>query len=374
MPYKRRYKRRANGAEDKVARVAKYKKSAKAQSKQIVSLAKSVNVIKHTLKDHTVPVMWENNLIETVALRNQILGGNSAPIVPNSKQERKNSNVLVFPLTSVGNPEFGAYPSTNDRNASPSLVGGSSHIPVQPYGRAIGQESNNSAIGASWMKLYNQKVHMCLRANDTGVPMRYKIYVVRLAKPEDGSSLDSQFLATRRNIDGDLFKGCPNTLTSFELDADYYASDGWNPPSSGSPGAIDEHGSALASVNKNRFFVESSRTVTLGPQPRVNTSTSAVIAPVSASSLATPHARDYYETTFKISYGGVKVAAPNEQEQNVPLRDRTQTIMDVKYENLRSDILRWLVIFPDTNLTAQGTDLGAPVITLRSQISSRCPA
>lgn len=372
MPYKRRYKKR--GADKRVARVAKYKKSAKAQSKQIVSLAKSVSSIKDTLKDHTVPVMWENNLIETVALRNQILGGNNAPIVPNSKTEKKNSNVLVFPLTSVGNPEFGAYPSTNDRNVSPSLVGGASHIPVQPYGRAVGQESNNQAIGASWMKLYNQKVHMCLRANDTGVPMRYKIYVVRLAKPEDGSSLDSQHIALRRNIDGDQFKGCPNSLTSFELDADYYASDGWNPPSSGTGGAIDEHGCALASMNKNRYTVESYRTVTLGPQPRVNSSNSAVLAPVSASSLATPHARDYYETKFNIRYGGVKISAPNEQEKDVPLRDRTQTIMDIKYNNLRPDILRWLVIFPDTNLTPQGTDLGCPVITLRSQISSRVPA
>lgn len=372
MPYKRRYKRR--GADKRVARVAKYKKSAKAQSKQIVSLAKSVSSIKDTLKDHTVPVMWENNLIETIALRNVVLGAATLPVQPNTKFERKNSNVLVFPLTSVGDPESGAYPSTNDKSASASLVGGSAHIPVQPYGRAVGQETNNQAIGASWMKLYNQRVHMCLRANDTGVPMRYKIYVVRLARPEDGSSIDSQYLNMRRNIDGDQFKGCPNTLESFELDADYYASDGWNPPSSGNPGQIDQRGCALASMNKNRYFVESSRTVTLGPQPRVNSSNSAVIAPVSASSLATPHARDYYETYFNIKYGGVKISAPNELEANVPLRDATQTIMDVKYENLRPDILRWMVIFPDTNLTAQGTDLGAPVITLRSQISSRVPA
>ena len=107
MPKRNNKRRRANGAEDKVARRAKYRKSAKAQSKQIVSLAKSINSIKHELKDHSVPVMWENNLQQNATLRNEPLGG------PNGDQPyNKSSNIVVIPLTSVGNPAAGAIPNT----------------------------------------------------------------------------------------------------------------------------------------------------------------------------------------------------------------------------------------------------------------------
>lgn len=371
MPYKNRRtnrRRRANGAEDKVARRAKYRKSAKAQSKQIVSLAKSINHIKHELKDHTVPVMWENNLQQTALLRNAALGSPTGPTPYN-----KTSNIVVIPLTSVGNPEAGAIPNTQVGPSFPSLVGGAAHIPVQPYGRDIG-ETNQPQTGASWVKLYKQRVHMCFRQNDMKIPCRYKLYVVRLAKPEDGSSLDSTMLSLRENIDGIGFNGFPSSNTSFKQEEDFYASDGYLPASSGSSGAIDDLGCALGSLNPNRYKVEHSRSFVLGPMPRTVSSTSQVVPPQYGAVLSTPEARDYYECKFDINYGGVKICAPN-RSNDTSSKELTQTIMDIEYKDIRPDILRWVVIMPDrTTIEGNGNLYGCPVYTLRSSISSRVPA
>lgn len=369
MPYHRRKnnRRRANGAEDKVARRAKHRKSAKAQSKQIVSLAKSINHIKHELKDQTVPVMWENNLQQTSLLRNAALGG------ANLSPYNKTSNIVVIPITSVGNPEKGAIPNTQVGASFPSLVGGAAHIPVQPYGRDIG-ETNQPQTGASWVKLYNQTVHMCFRQNDMTIPCRYKLYVVRLAKPEDGSSLDSTMLSLRKNIDGIGFNGFPSSNTSFKQEEDFYASDGYLPASSGSPGAIDTLGCALGSLNPNRYKVEHSRSFVLGPMPRTVASSSQVVPPQYGAVLSTPEARDYFECKFKINYGGVRLAAPNSSD-DTSTKELTQTIMDIEYKDIRPDILRWVVIMPDRTTIEGNNDLyGCPVYTLRSTISSRVPA
>ena len=370
MPKRNTKRRRPNGAEDKVARRAKYRKSANAQSKQIVSLAKSINHIKHELKDHSVPVMWENNLQQTSLLRNDLLGS------PTAAPFDKTSNICVIPLTSIGDPASGAVPSTQEASQGglPTSTGGSAHVPVQPYGRDIG-ETNQPHVGASWMKLYNQSVHMCFRQNNLNQPIRYKLFVVRLARPEDGSALDSTMLALRRRIDGLNFNGCPDTTNSFVQGEDYYASDSWIPNVNGSQGAIDNLGSALPSMNSNRYVVEHQRSFVLGPMPRAIASTSAVVPPTYGAVLSTPEARDYYECKFHIKYGGVKVMAPN--ITSAQGKEQSQTITDIQYKDLRPDILRWCVVVADRT-TIEGTNGSSPngcaVYTLRSSISSRVPA
>ena len=370
MPKRNTKRRRPNGAEDKVARRAKYRKSAKAQSSQIISLAKSINSIKHELKDHSVPVMWENNLQQTSLLRNDLLGS------PNASPYDKTSNICVIPLTSIGDPASGAVPSTQEASQGglPTSVGGSAHVPVQPYGRDIG-ETNQPHVGASWMKLYSQSVHMCFRQNNINQPMRYKLFVVRLARPEDGSALDSTMLALRRRIDGLNFNGCPDTTGSFVQGEDYYASDSWTPNVSGSAGTIDTLGSALPTMNTNRYVVEHQRSFVLGPMPRAIASTSAVVPPTYGAVLSTPEARDYYECKFNIKYGGVKIMAPN--ITSAQGKEQSQTITDIQYKDLRPDILRWLVVVGDrTTIQGQNNSSpnGVPVYTLRSTISSRVPA
>ena len=370
MPHPRKTKRRANGAEDKVARRAKRNKSAKAQSKQIVSLAKSINYIKEELKDHTVPVMWENNLQQTGQLKNQVLGN---PLVPDTS---KASNVVVIPITSLGDPDSGAVPNTQSGSPAPSLVGGAAHLPVQPFGRDVG-DTNQPHVGASWMKLYTQKVNMCFRQYNLQLPIRFRLYVVRLARPEDGSSNDSTFMASRRCIDGENFVGCPQTLNDFSEGRDFYASDSVTPIMSGVAGSIDDKACALFSLNPNKYFVEHSRSFTLGPRPRRLTSTSTDIQPYLPAAQSTPEARDYYECAFTIKYGGVKISAPNHKDETTN-KEESQTIMDIKYNSIRPDILRWIVVAPDistmdTPVTAD-TSYGAPAYTLRSTIMTRVPA
>lgn len=364
----RKNRRRPNGAEDKVARRAKRNTSAKAQSKYIVSLAKSINVIKHELKDHSVPLMWECNLQQTQPLRNAFLGG------PGQSAYNKSSALCVIPLTSVGDPESGAIPNTQSGSSFPSLVGGSAHTPVQPWARDIG-DTNQPHVGASWMKLYNQRVHMCFRQNDLQVPVRFKLYVVRLARPEDGSSLDSTLLASRRCIDGENLVGAPQAREDFEQDRDFYASDGFTTVSSGTPGAIDNVASALFSLNTNKYTIEHQRSFVLGPMPRRVSSTSQVVRPYIPAVQATPDARDYYECAFDIKYGGVKIMAPTHKD-NTTTKEEPITIMDVKYKDIRSDILRWVVIAPDINTMETPVNglNGHPVYTMRSTISARVPA
>lgn len=370
MPKRNTKRRRPNGAEDKVARRAKYRKSANAQSKQIVSLAKSINSIKHELKDHSVPLMWENNLQQFSLLRNDVLGS------PNGAPYTKTSNICVIPLTSVGDPASGAVPSTQDASQGglPTSAGGSAHVPIQPYGRDIG-ETNQPHVGASWMKLYNQQVHMCFRQNNLNQPIRYKLFVVRLARPEDGSALDSTMLALRKRIDGISFAGCPDSTNTFVQGEDFYGSSSWIPNVNGSIGAADEIGCALPSMNSNRYVVEHQRSFVLGPMPRAIASTSAVVPPTYGAVLSTPEARDYYECKFNIKYGGVKIMAPN--ITSAQGKEQSQTITDIRYRDLRSDILRWCVVVADRT-TIEGSNAssptGVPVYTLRSSISSRVPA
>jgi len=370
MPRRKNYRRRAKGAEDRVARQAKRRTSAKAQGKQIHSLAKSINHIKHELKDHTVPVMWENNLSQTVSLRNVVLGGALQP------SYNKSSNVIVYPLTSIGDPTRGALASTST-SSTPGQAGTCSHSPVQPYGASIG-DTNQAHVTAPWMKLYKQRLNVCLRQADMTIPCRYRIYVVRLARPEDGSSLDSTFLNLRKNIDGISHTGCPTSINDFKQDYDFRASDGYFPSSSGNPGAIDNLGCALAVPNTNRFKIVHSRSCVLGPMPRQVASASTNVTPQYGAVMSTPEARDYYEFNCSWSYGGVKVSAPSEGEPiETTNKEEPQSIMNVSYANLRSDILHWLLIFPDratiTN-TPTNEGYGAPVMTLRSQISTRLPA
>lgn len=364
----RKYKKK--DAPKRVARKAKVRKGKHAQSKQIISLAKSISYIKDELKDHTIPVMWQNNLQQTSLLRNEFLGSATG-----TQPYNKSSNVVVIPLTSVGNPEAGAIPNTQVGASFPSLVGGGAHTPVQPFGRDIG-ETNQPHVGASWMKLYTQKVRMCFRQNDMTTNCRFKLFVVRLARPEDGTSLESQLLAVRRNIDGTSFTGSPTSQNDFKQGEDYYASDSFSAISSGTQGSIDAIAAAIPDMNPNRYVVEHQRSFVLGPHPRRVSSASTVIRPYTPAVQSTPEARDYYECKFNINYGGVKIMAPNHSDQNTN-KESTQTIMDINYENIRPDILRWVVIFSDrATIAAQGgaADQGCPVYTLRSTIKSRVPA
>lgn len=372
MPYTRKFRRqsrRTSGAEDKVARRAKHRKSAKAQSKQIISLAKSINYIKEELKDHTVPVMWENNLQQTGQLKNHLLGN---PLVPDTT---KASNICVIPLTSIGDPDSGAVPNTQTTAPFPSLVGGSAHTPVQPFGRDVG-DTNQPHVGASWMKLYSQRVNMCFRSYNLQVPVRFRLFVVRLAKPDESSN-SATLIASRRCIDGENMSGCPQSLNDFSEGRDFYASDSITPIMSGVAGSIDNKACALFSLNPNKYFIEHSRSFTLGPRPRRLASTSTDIQPYLPAAQSTPEARDYYECSFKINYGGVKISAPNHKDESTN-KEESQTIMDIKYNSIRPDILRWVVVAPDistmdTPVTAE-TSYGAPVYTLRSTIMTRVPA
>jgi len=67
--------------------------------------------------------------------------------------------------------------------------------------------------------------------------------------------------------------------------------------------------------------------------------------------------------------------APNHSDDTTT-KESTQTIMDIEYKNIRSDILRWVVIFADRKTIEgnTGSDEGCPVYTLRSRISTRVPA
>ena len=50
--------------------------------------------------------------------------------------------------------------------------------------------------------MFRQNVRMCFHSNNLTSQVRYTLYVIRIARPEDGSDLDNTMLQRMNQIDG----------------------------------------------------------------------------------------------------------------------------------------------------------------------------
>lgn len=333
--------RRRGNAATRTRRVAKHSTGAKAQSKQITSLAGSVVTLQRTLRDETQSTTrWQSRYVA------HGLDADTGIGLANSK------GIFTFPLTS------GPAAVTNGASSSIDAVAGDmSWTRIQPK---IGTDNTSPAAeksGKPWIKLYRQSCKMCFYQNDMNRGNKFHLFVVRLARDNE-TNLDNTMLARLTTIDGAAFTGNPGIAGRFKKDEDFYACAGFRGPTPTDPGGVDTNGYELVSMNNQRYVVEYHRHFSLGrslgPVPAT-----ATIGPSSGGS-STQHARDYYECDWIVNYGGAKLMAPDDDTgtNNDPI-----TLDDIKYTDIDPKLKRWCVIFPQRQCsTSAGT--GIPKFSL----------
>lgn len=367
MPYnhrRSRYSKRPKTAAKRVASAAKRRTGAKAQGRQITSLARSLAHVQHTLKaDQTTKVNWQFRFINR-PLYNANIANNELIVIPLS------SGPCGRSVSGAASSLEGVTPAKQD----------CAWLPQQPFGTDVGVETldtgQDNGVGVPWCRLYKQHVRICFNQDTMNRTCRFKMFVVRLARPEDGSTLDGTQLQRIQDIDGQdgVGRPGPNAL-NFTDGESFYSCPGWiGPnPASGQAGQTDNFGYQLVRMNSNRYKVVHQREFTLGR----------VVNPTGASSIsqlagvqaanATPQARDYYETSFTVDYGGRKVA-PSDQD-TVASKQQPMTMEDLQYKYLDPEMKHWVIIFPSRQLSpdSTGVGMGAPTVSLISNCSTRVP-
>jgi len=359
--------RKRRNATERTAATAKHRTSAKAQAKQITTLARATTHIQRQLKDNqNVDMMWQCKWANRKLCTRDIttLG-----------------NVIVLPLTSgpTGNlPENGAYSNLPFLNAVPTNRDMAWEV-VQPKGRSV-QDGRGAA---PWCKMFRQNVKMAFHSNTLTSQCRYTLYVVRLARAEDGSTLDNTMLQRLGNIDGSATgPGFPASASDFAEGEDFYAIQGFLNPvgqtNTAVQGVTISDGLLLPRMNSNRYKVLHRREFVLGPARANNipqvTQTSQAITQVGA---VTPDNTSFYQCEFSINYGGA-IVKPSNEDAPATATD-PQTLNDYSYLKLNPKLKHWCLLFPsktclEVDAAPPTYQQGVPVVSMQSTISTKCPA
>lgn len=361
MPYgryrrrTRRYGRKRRGVKS-IPKRTRYRKSARAQASQIRTVARSVMRVRKRLReDASATSRWQIKLSNIPLDADAGLGKSAS------------KGIFVFPLTSLTSVGDNAAQSSFD--SAPSI-----RYPtwnqVQP---AIGETGTNASdkTAPAWIRLYNQRVRMCFHSNTMNRNCRFDMFVVRLARNDETQSKHNTQMI-QNNIDGVAFNGYPSQASRFNPGEDFYSVQGWTGPTAASgtmnPGTTVTNAYDLVSMNNQRYKVVHKRSFVLGRTANPFSSIVALEAVPAAG--ATVQARDYYETSFTINYGGKKVM-PFDTD-GVDANDANITINDIKYSELDRHIKHWVVIFPSRDISATSGQ-GIPVMSLLSEATCRVP-
>lgn len=363
-------RRRTRNATQRVAKVAKKQTSAKAQGKQITTIAKSVSHVQKQLREsQNVDMKWR------FALQN-IRMVNYDPLT--------RGNIHVIPLTSgpCGDTDNGAYSTFIDAGSQSQTNPDCAWEPVQPKGKSL----QNSRGSVPWCKMYSGTYKLALHSNTLRKPVRYTMFVVRLAR-DDETDNDNTMLQRLGNIDG-AGKGSPAVASQFARDEDFYSLEGFdNPVLQGNTtlqGQTITDGHLMVQMNSQRYKVIHRRECVLGMNTSASsggpatTPVTAVVQAFTPAGASSPINQSYYETTFRINYGGAKIQSANSDAQGLPTDPIT--LGDVTYADLNPKLKHWLVIFPSTVVTYPDSSpggsnaTGVPVLSLEGTISSKVPA
>ena len=366
MPYGRRrtrYRRRTLRRKSRrgvksIPRRTRYRKSARAQSRQIATTARSVmRLRKRVLEDATAISRWQINFSNIPLDADAGFGLTT------------NKNIFVFPLTSCTSLPANAAQSSFDTAPSIRLPAWEQ---VQP---AIGSTGTGLSpqTAPAFIRLYTQKTRIAFHQNSMNRNCRYDLYVVRLARDHETQS-DHNMQQTQNEIDGVTFAGCPSDANRFMRSQDFYSVQGWygpNPAGGQTTGVTVTNGYDLVKMNNQRYKVEHHRQFVLGRT--VNPANPSALAPEPSTPAAssTVAARDYYETSFTTNYGGAKVM-PFDTD-GVQANAANITINDIKYADLDKKLKRWIIIFPSRVNQPGPTGQGVPVVSLISDITCRVP-
>ncbi len=208
-------------------------------------------------------------------------------------------------------------------------------------------------------------------ANTMNRNCRFDMFVVRLARNDETQSKHNTQMV-QNNIDGVAFNGYPSQASRFNPGEDYYSVQGWTGPTelngAINPGVTVTNAYDLVSMNTQRYKVVHKRSFVLGRTANPFSNINAELATTAAGS--TVQARDYYETSFTINYGGKKVM-PYDTD-GVDANDANITIDDIKYSELDRHIKHWIVIFPSRDVS-DSAGQGIPVMSLLSTCTTRVP-
>lgn len=383
MPYKRPYRttaadRRRRGpprrrnATKQVAKVAKKRTGAKAQAKQITTLAHATARIQKQLRDnHNVPVTWKLSLPPTRLVNENVSSQGS---------------IMFFPLTSgpCSDPDSGARSSLISTTATPDMAWRT----IQPKQAPVNQPTSTALdlANPTWCKLFRQHVRLAFHYNTLRTPVRYTAMCIRLAR-EDETTLDNTMLQRLFQIDGATNIGRPDTSSEFARDEDFYSSPGFmNPVGQGNTtlqGVTQPDGHIHVSLNTQRYKMIWKREFTLGPESVNNVGAPSTVPEDVVQSLvpagaSRPGNQTRYETEFSFSYGGTVVRPANTDGPST--LNNPVTLEDLTYTDLKPKLKHWLVLFPSQQLSypdanpAASNALGVPVMSMDSYISSKCPA
>ena len=379
MPYARPYRttradRRRRGppkrknATEKVVKATKFRKSAKAQAKQIRTIARATTHIQRQLKDNqNTDLMW------SCSWSNRRLC---------TRDVNSLGNIVVLPLTSGptgDSPTNGAVSNLPFLNQDPNARDMAWEV-VQPKGRSV--QDNRGA--PPWCKLFRQNVKMCFHTNTLRSQVRYTMYVIRIARPEDGSQLDNTMLQRIQQIDGVTGLGHPSTASDFANEEDYYCIPGFiNPELQGNTtlqGVASPEGCLLPRMNYQRWKVIHRREFVLGPA-RAPIALPSATASITTSGYTqpgatTPDNTSFYQCDFNINYGGA-ILKPANIDASATASD-PQTLNDLAYVDINPKLKHYVVLFPSNKVTetdpSTGFQQGVPVVSLQSTISSKVPA
>lgn len=371
-PRKRRvpYAKRKNATE-RVVKASKFRKSARAQSKQIRTIARATTHIQRQLKDNqNVDMFWN------IAWSNRTCA---------TRQLSTLGNIVVLPLTSgpTGNtPTNGAISNLPFLNQDPNVKDMAWEC-IQPKGRSV--QDGRSA--PPWCKLFRQNVKMCFHTNNLRSQVRYTMYVIRIARPEDGSQLDNTMLQRLQQIDGVTGLGHPSVASDFANEEDYYCIPGFvnpqlTPASATFAGTPSPEGCLLPRMNYQRWKVIHRREFVLGPAigttiPTTATPQSMAVQTITQPGATSPDNTSFYACDFNINYGGA-ILKPANIDASATAGD-PQTLNDLSYEDINPKLKHWVVLFPSNRVQesdppAPAYQQGVPVISLQSTISTKVPA
>ena len=359
-----RYTRRTRKARKplrRLARRAQYKRGARAQSRQIRTIARHLSTLKHDVrKDLTQKAIWGQSLVGALKTTSAEVTDVIIPLTCGVASDAQHT-----PMTNLNNVSHTGWdPLFQPRELAPALDGTQTLTSVPP-----------------WLKVYNQTVSLRFWSGTVPQPTVITVSCVRV-----NNKAVSNIKGIASRLDGENHEGPDPDVTNapayIRRGIDYACSPGvtfsapaaaGNPPTqvtSNPNGSVDLH------WNNQLYTVEYQKTFVLGGMPNPDQAHVNELNPLPSKSLTapasvTPDANQGMEVCkFSVNYGGMKLSG-------VPPLDDTseafapQHVSSTTYANIPAEHKRWLVI--SSSDPQVGASNYAPYFQMNSIISTTVP-
>lgn len=358
----------------RLAKRARYRKGAGAQSRQISKIANHLARLKADVKeDEELHASYRMNL----TFRCIPYGETISPPV-------NRNGIVIVPLTSGPSqvtPSDPSYPTATGNFRTIDTVTGA---PTLKFGNCQWHTwvRPRNASQMNWIKLYKQTIKVRFDADIMETPITYQVFLLRAARASHGqTNSDNTLMQLAQRLDGTKFIGNSSLSpdTGFQRNNDYTSSvaltytpkqgqrlgNVWDTDNTRMDG--DPLGAGNDVIwNNNYFEVVSKRKFTLGPQPNPQyTSLPATTSYALATASSQPvNNRMSEEMSFSINYGGAKLSSVDGGGPGA-----IDQVQDIHYSHINPKLKHWLVICPNVSAPVSNA-----VCSLNSVISCKVPA